>query len=132
MGKAIHAVKKNIDDEFKRAIKEEAKNYEIINKEFVEDSRSVLIDWGCNAHCVKHLNISLKWDAYAGAEKCECPLGVKVYVSTPLGPEHINDEVDDDTFLTGKKKKKAPPPANLKIKFDTGGYIFIVVMVFLG
>ena len=96
------------------------------------------------------MKISLKWDAYAGVAKCECPLGVKVYVSTPLGPEHINDEVDDFTLLVTKKddknnkddknkkddKDKKPvdnkPAAGIKIKFDTGGYIFIVVMVFLG
>ena len=51
-----------------------------------------MLEWGCNSACVHKLNISLKWDAYSGLEKCECPTGVKVYVSTPLGPEKLHND----------------------------------------
>ena len=135
--------------------------------------------------------------AYSGIEKCDCPLGVKYYVSTPLGPETLNNDLqinpvilsdtlnndnhkaaddknddhkaaNDDHNKASDDHNKASDDANkddhnkanddhnkasdshptdkskthpkvqsakdngLKIKFDTGGYIFIVSMVFVG
>ena len=193
----MNAAKKNIDDSFKKAIKEEKHNYEIINDEFVDDSKSLLVEWGCNEECVHKLNISLssKMKTYSGIEKCDCPLGVKYYVSTPLGPETLNNDLQvnpvilsntiggddksktkDNTKDTNKDKSKddnkdktkddnkdktkddknkddknkasdndhtvnsktnehpkvQSNKGSLKIKFDTGGYIFIVCMVFVG
>ena len=60
----MNAAKKNIDDSFKKAIKEEKHNYEIINDEFVDDSKSLLVEWGCNEECVHKLNISLSSTAH--------------------------------------------------------------------
>ena len=39
--------------------------------------------------------------AYYGIEKCDCPLGVKYYVSTPLGPETLNNDLQINPVMLG-------------------------------
>ena len=39
--------------------------------------------------------------AYSGIEKCDCPLGVKYYVSTPLGPETLNNDLQVNPVMLG-------------------------------
>merc|ERR1712166_470813 len=49
--KALHRLKKEIKTEFKKAQKEEASNYEIIEEDYKDDVVNIMTKWGCNENC---------------------------------------------------------------------------------
>jgi len=59
--------------------------------------------------------------------KCKCPYGFHVKVNTPIGKVNVGSE--DPVTVTELDAKVAP--VSLNIKFNTNGYTFLCIVIFL-